>query len=154
MAGASMGDGEENPVAINVTPLIDVIFCLCVFFMCSFRFKQLEGKFDTWLPKGKGTGGLPDASDLQELRVVMLWDENGQRVIRQLGQRTVDDDGELQKLLKEGHADFVRANKPDAPVTIDAETKVPWGAVMTVVNLCKREQIDKIEFALGAPPPQ
>jgi len=54
MAGASIGDNEENPVAINVTAMVDVIFCLCVFFMCSLHFRQAEGKFETWLPKGKG----------------------------------------------------------------------------------------------------
>ena len=50
MAGVSVGESEENPVAINVTPLVDIIFCLCVFFMISFKFKQLEGKLGspTW----------------------------------------------------------------------------------------------------------
>ena len=43
MAGG--GDQADNPVAINVVPMVDVIFCLCVFFMCSFKFKQLEGNW-------------------------------------------------------------------------------------------------------------
>ena len=47
--------GEDNPVALNVAPMVDIIFCLCIFFMCSFHFKQLEGKFESWLPKGHGT---------------------------------------------------------------------------------------------------
>jgi biopolymer transport protein ExbD len=37
-------------------------------------------------------------------------------------------------------------------VTIDAESDVPWDAVVGVVNLIKRCGIDKIEFAMGAPP--
>jgi biopolymer transport protein ExbD len=44
-------------------------------------------------------------------------------------------------------------NKPDTPVTIDAEPRVPWNDVIDVMNLCKRNRIDNIEFALGAPPP-
>ena len=35
-------------------------------------------------------------------------------------------------------------------VTIDADGRVPWKEVINVMNLCKREQIDKIEFAFGA----
>jgi len=155
MAGSSgIGDENENPVSINVTPLVDVIFCLCVFFMISFKFKQLEGKFDSWLPKGKGSGGpISDATILDEVRVAMWWDEGKQETVRQLGQRRISTDEELATLVKQGHDAWVQQNKPDTPVTIDAEARVPWDAVINVVNICKRNRIDKIEFALGAPPP-
>jgi biopolymer transport protein ExbD len=63
-------------VAINVVPMVDVIFCLCVFFMCSMKFKQLEGKFDSWLPKDKGAGGTP--AEIQETRVALFWDVDKQ----------------------------------------------------------------------------
>ena len=53
-AGGNIGEASDNPVEINVTAMVDVIFCLCIFFMCSFHFKQLEGKIDTWLPKDRG----------------------------------------------------------------------------------------------------
>ena len=154
MAGVSVGESEENPVAINVTALVDIIFCLCVFFMISFKFKQLEGKFESWLPKGKGVCGVgADSSILEEVRVAMTWDEVHQKTIRQFRNRKVETDDELSLLIKEGHEDWVRMNKPETPVTIDAEPKVPWDDVINVVNLCKRIQIDKIEFALGLPPP-
>jgi biopolymer transport protein ExbD len=154
MAGVSVGESEENPVAINVTPLVDIIFCLCVFFMISFKFKQLEGKFDSWLPKGKGSSGSITEGILDEVRVALSWDQDSQRTIRQLGTRRVDDDAELSALIAEGHEDWVRMNKPETPVTIDAEARVPWEEVVKVMNICKQLHIDKIEFALGAPPPQ
>jgi biopolymer transport protein ExbD len=154
MAGVSVGEGDENPVPINVTPLIDIIFCLCVFFMISFKFKQIEGKFESWLPKGKGVGGVGvDSSILEEVRVAMFWDADNQRTIRQMRNRKVESDEELGTLIKEAHDDWVRMNKPETPVTIDADAKVPWNDIIIVMNLCKRNQIDKIEFALGAPPP-
>jgi len=154
MAGAAMGDSEENPVNINITPLVDIIFCLCVFFMVSFKFKQLEGKFDSWLPKGKGSvGSVQVEGILDEGRVAMYWDETNGRTIRQLGNRRIQTDEELAQLIAEGHAAWVRMNKPDTPVTIDAEARVPWNDVIVVMNLCKKNRIDKIEFALGAPPP-
>jgi biopolymer transport protein ExbD len=154
MAGSQ--DPNENPVAINVVPMVDVIFCLCVFFMCSLKFKQLEGKFDSWLPKGKGAGAPGSVSALiEEIRVAMFYDDKTGKTVRQLGTRRVEDDATLQQLIKDAYDDFVRLNKPDTPVTIDAEAKVPWREVITVMNLCKRNKIDKIEFAMGtgqAPP--
>lgn len=154
MAGVSVGESPENPVAINVTAMVDVIFCLCVFFMCSLHFRQLEGKFETWLPKGKGAAGTPDTAVLAEMRVAMFWDEANKKTVRQYGQRFVATDDELQALIKSSHEDFVRLNKPDAPLTIDADARVPWSDVIDVVNLGKRESIEKIEFAMGAAAPK
>jgi biopolymer transport protein ExbD len=146
MAGG--GDAADNPVAINVVPMVDVIFCLCVFFMCSMKFKQLEGKFDSWLPKDKGNSGTP--TEIQETRIALFWDVDKQKTRRQFGSRVVEDDGELEGLIKSSHEDFVLKNKPDAPVIIDGDARVPWKDVIDVVDVCNKLQISNIEFALGA----
>jgi biopolymer transport protein ExbD len=149
MAGSQ--DPDENPVAINVVPMVDVIFCLCVFFMCSFKFKAIEGKFDSWLPRDKGLGdpsALPNV--IEEIRVMITFDEKAQQVVRVLGSRRIKDDVDLQTSIKSAYQDAKALNKPDTPVTIDAATNVPWHAVINVINLCKRENIDRIEFAFGA----
>ncbi|HET6204918.1 MAG TPA: biopolymer transporter ExbD [Planctomycetota bacterium] len=151
MAGGG-GEQGDNPVAINVVPMVDVIFCLCVFFMCSFKFKQLEGKFDSWLPKGKGVGPSPISDILEEIRVAIYWDPKTQTVTRRMRSNKITDDEQLKRLIGEAKADFVRLNKTDTPVIIDAESKVPWNEVVTVINLAKWNAIDKIEFALGAAP--
>jgi biopolymer transport protein ExbD len=152
MAGSQ--NQEENPVAINVVPMVDIIFCLCVFFMCSMKFKELEGKFDSWLPKDKGSDAPMTEKDLiEEIRVAMFWDDRAGQVVRQLGHRKVkngqEGDQELEDLIREGHADHVKLNKPDTPVIIDADRRVPFGEVVNVMNLIKRNKIDKIEFAMG-----
>ena len=146
MAGG--GSAEDNPVAINVVPMVDVIFCLCVFFMCSMKFKQLEGKFDSWLPKNKGNSGV--AAEIAETRIALFWDQDKQVTHRQFGHRTVESDAELESLIKSAHDDFVLKNKPEAPVIIDGDARVPWKDVIDIVNIAKRLKIDNIEFALGA----
>ena len=154
MAGVSVGESEENPVAINVTPLVDVIFCLCVFFMISFKFKQLEGKFETWLPKNKGMEGMPLKSVIQEIRVALFWDEVNSAVVRKMGTRIVPEDDQLLKLIVDAYADYKRLDQPDVGLTIDADTRVPWNSVVQVMNLSKMAGVGKIEFASGAPPPK
>jgi biopolymer transport protein ExbD len=149
MAGSTMGD-DENPVAINVTPLVDVIFCLCVFFMISFKFKQLEGKFDTWLPKDKGFEGMPLKAVIQEIRVALFWDDVNRNVVRKMGTRIVPEDDQLLKLISDSYEDFKRLNKPDVGLTIDADFRVPWESVVGVMNLGKKAGVAKVEFAAGA----
>ena len=147
MAGSS--DPDENPVGMNVVAMVDIIFCLCVFFMCSFRFKQLEGKFDSWLPKGKGSSGAMSATPV-EIRIAMYWDQTSQKTTRRYGHRDVENDDELAALIKGAHEDFKRMNKPEVPVIIDGDARIPWNEVINVINICKTLNIDKIEFALGA----
>ena len=148
MAGGGGGDDDENPVPVNCIALIDIIFCLIIFFMCSFHFKQLEGKIDSWLPKDKGSS-TPSSELPVEIRVAMFWDAKTEKVVRQYGSRIVTSDDELQALIKGAHDDYVRINKPDVPVIIDGDARIPWHEVISVVNMCKRLDIDKIEFALG-----
>ncbi len=151
MAGSQ--DGGDNPVAVNVVPLVDVIFCLCVFFMCSFKFRQLEGKFDTWLPK---TQGLPDSNipvpEPSEMRLAIRWDEATRSVERRFGVRVVADDADLERTFAGARDAWIARGKPDAPLTIDSDVLVPWSEVTNVVNLAKRIGLANVQFALGAPP--
>jgi len=146
------GEQGENPVAINVVPMVDVIFCLCVFFMCSFKFKQLEGKFDSWLPKGKGTTGSMDQAIIEEIRVALYWDPASQKTIRKMRHNTIVDDEQLESLIGEAYADFKRMGKNETPVIVDAEAGVPWDEVIKILNISKKKDISKFEFALGAAP--
>jgi len=155
MAGG--GEAEDNPLPINVVPMVDIIFCLCVFFMCSFKFRETEGKFDSWLPKDKGEGQNPDPGPLQEMRVIMTWDQASGVLTRAYMHKKVKDDTELEQCIREAHEDFVAKNKPDIPLIIDGGSSVPWKEVMKVVNMGKALEIKNLEFAMGTadtPPPK
>ena len=39
---------------LQMTPMIDVTFLLLIFFMCTLKFKVLEGKLGAYLPKDVG----------------------------------------------------------------------------------------------------
>ena len=147
MAGG--GGASENPVAINVVPMVDVIFCLCVFFMCSMKFKQVEGKFDAWLPKDKGS--VAQVREPAEIRIALYWDATRGVVRRQFGTRIADDSGVLESLLRDARDDFAVVNRTDAPVVLDADGRVPWKDVVDVLSICKKLEIEHIEFALGKP---
>src|SRR6187549_1827644 len=97
--GGNIGEASDNPVEINVTAMVDVIFCLCIFFMCSFHFKQLEGRIDAWLPKEKGNqAGSPRDIILEEIRVFMRWD--GNRTVRKVTNTAVSGDDQLMDEIR------------------------------------------------------
>jgi biopolymer transport protein ExbD len=152
MAGGSqnIGESSDNPVAINVTAMVDVIFCLCIFFMCSFHFKQLEGKIDTWLPKDRGvfTNVKLDKVVLEEIRVFMRWDPATKTTTRKVGNRGMfNSDQDLQNVVQQMTNDYKKAGKTDFPVLIDATADVPWKDIVHVIDLCKAINVERLEFA-------
>jgi biopolymer transport protein ExbD len=152
MGGSSnIGEASDNPVEINVTAMVDVIFCLCIFFMCSFHFKQLEGKIDAWMPKdGRGNQlGTPQTKVLlEEIRVFMRWDPATGATTRKIGSRApASGDADLMDVVRSLKGDYERAGKTEVPVIIDATPDVPWTDVIHVLDLCKAEKLAQIEFA-------
>ena len=152
MAG---GNAADNPVAINVVPMVDVIFCLCVFFMCSMKFKQVEGKFEAWLPQSAGIGsaGAVQALDVlpKEIRIAIYWDAQRGVSRLQMGTRLVEDGAALRTLLRGARDDLAAQKNGDAPVVIDADGRVPWKDVIGVIDACREVHLDRVEFALGKP---
>ena len=92
-----------------------------------------------------------DRSQFSEVLVTMRWDESMFTVHRTIDGREFANDDDLASAIKAAHDEWVKKGKPDAPVTIAADARVPWNQIMDVVNLIKRCDIEKIEFALGPP---
>jgi biopolymer transport protein ExbD len=98
-------------------------------------------KDDTGPPSSPASTPAESAAT-DEVRVVILWDADAQCALRQLGDRVVQTDDELQRLIRRAH----RRGSPDAPVILDADARIAWQDVMQVMNLIKRNRIDRIEF--------
>lgn len=150
MAGAA---SEDNPVGINVTAMVDIIFCLCIFFMCSFHFKQLQGSLDSWLPKEVGPHAAPTSELLEELRVTLEPDPAGGPTITRVGARRIGSEAELLALIADALQDYAQVGKStdDVPIIIDARSKVPWRDVIDLMNACKGKGYKKIQFAAPLP---
>ena len=153
MAGSqNIGEESDNPVGINVTAMVDVIFCLCLFFMCSFQFKQLEGKIESWLPKdAPGAAASSDQNVLEEIRIVMSYDGKSGATVRRVGNTApVGSDGDLMKRVLSLTADYEKLGKKDFPVLLEAARDVAWKDVVHVMDLLKQAKLERIEFAGGA----
>ena len=56
---------------LEMTPMIDITFLLLVFFLCTIKFKTLEGKLQAFLPRdvGPNPSAADDALDRIDVRV-------------------------------------------------------------------------------------
>jgi biopolymer transport protein ExbD len=72
---ASALDKVSEEMQMNMTPMIDVVFLLIIFFLC-IDFKILESKLPAYLPKDKGTA-TTQLEPIEQLPVLIVCDEWG-----------------------------------------------------------------------------
>jgi biopolymer transport protein ExbD len=155
MAGG--GNQEDNPVAINVVAMVDIIFCLCLFFMCSLKFKPLDAKFESYLPKEIGPGKDAIPKDvIDEIRVLLSWNAAQNKLERLFGQNLCAPDQagdeKLKRLIKESYTESKSRGKPNIPLILDVGPKVPWKFVVDVFDIGRDAGMQKFQFGMGAPP--
>ena len=65
-----LADIANDECKMEMTPMIDVTFLLLIFFMCTIKFKVLEGKLAAYLPKDVGVNAT-QAEPLEKVEILM-----------------------------------------------------------------------------------
>ena len=137
---------QKQDLDLPMTPMIDVVFQLIIFFLCTTRFTPLEQVLPTPLDESGGSRRVesppPEVVNLTEV-VIKLAD--GQPVRITLNGRQVSDFEELGMTLQ-----AVARVRVDVPVVIDAGFAVPMQDVVQAYDLCRKVGFQKIHLA--APP--
>jgi len=124
-------DKKTRSVDINLTPLIDVVFLLLIFFMVSTTFIYTDS-LKVNLPKAKGE----NVEVKKNINIVISQNGsiniNGNRVSK----------AGLSRKLNELHKTM-----PDATVILQADKKSAHGDVVYVMDYCKRAGFEKLAIA-------
>jgi biopolymer transport protein ExbD len=117
--------------SLSITPLIDVVFLLLIFFLVSSRFAEEERELDLNLPSV--TEALP--ATLQPEELVVNIDKDGRYYIdgafRQVEQ--------VEQILRRAQAN----NPLTQTVVIRADKKSTWEPVAIAIGLCKKVGINE-----------
>lgn len=57
MSGIEVDAGDDSE--LNMTPMIDIVFQLIIFFLLSLKFKTVDRRIDSMLPKDRGLAPTP-----------------------------------------------------------------------------------------------
>ncbi len=114
---------------LSLTPLIDIVFLLLIFFLVATRFSEEEREMDVQLPDA--SEAKPLTSKPRELFINI--DERGRYYVT--GKIVTIE--ELDPILK---AAWVN-NPGRASVVIRADRRVTWQHVVRAMNACNRAKI-------------
>ncbi|MDF1837494.1 MAG: biopolymer transporter ExbD [Planctomycetota bacterium] len=115
-------DGVEELV-LNLTPMIDVIFLLLIFFMVATTFQDPERELDVDLPQAQSGSTLTEQDD--EIIINVMRDGS---VV--LSERTVTNDELVRHLNQAAQQD------PETPVTIRGDRFVHHEDIVSAMDAC------------------
>ena len=120
-------------VSINLTPLIDVVFLLLIFFMVSTSFSELT-QLVVDLPEAEGA---PASTDTTLLLVV---DVEGNMMLD--GAPVPNDARGLSEALRQR-----LSGNTDIPVTLSADAMTPHQYVVTAIDVAAQLNITRLTIA-------
>ena len=127
---------HDDLPAINLTPMIDIVFNLIIFFMVSTRFTEMERKVDLSIPK---VGPAGRSNDVQRGRTINVYRD---------GSITLDSRPvtlvELRSLLATAHRQY-----EGLEVTIRGDGLAHYETVAAVMNACKQAGISQMGIAVA-----
>lgn len=125
---------RQEEISVNLTPLIDVVFLLLIFFMVSTTFTR-ETQLSLTLPEAQG---MPPESPAQAVEVLVS--PLGEYLIN--GEKLTDntDAGLRSALLRLGQ------DKAALPMIITADANASYQAVVRVMDVAGQLGFDKLSL--------
>ncbi len=124
--------------SLNMTPLIDVVFILLIFFLVAARFAREDRELPVQLPSAKSA--VPMTMEPQIMIVGI--DENGQFVI---GGRTLPIE-EVETAIRQAVTD----NPINQTVIIRGDRRVSFQHVVSVMDICQRLKVPTYKVTTSA----
>ncbi len=128
---------QRGGVGFNMTPMIDVVFLLIIFFLVSSHLAKQEAQMKLPLPAAE-TGQKPISTESPRVTINVLDDGS-----LMLAGRVVDAD-DLQRRL----AERLEKSGPDLEVRIRSHRDAPYGHVEPIMLACARANIWNVTFAV------
>ncbi|MEW4452279.1 biopolymer transporter ExbD [Bremerella sp. JC817] len=125
----------EDAPALNLTPMIDILFLLIIFFMVGSKFTEMERSVDLDVPQVNDLGALTAAP---EKKVINIFRDG--RVM--LGTQVVS----LEDLKTELSAS--QAQYQDLGVLVRGDSDVPFQQVATVLTTVRQAGIAEMAISV------
>ena len=84
--------GREDKIELQMTPMIDIVFQLLVFFIMTFKIILPEGDFNILMPLAPSSQGRPEDEPLPPMTIMLTADTAGHLVEIRMNDRSLGTD--------------------------------------------------------------
>ena len=146
-------DHREH-IVLQMTPMIDIVFQLLVFFVFTFKIVLPEGDFNIRMPSASAST-TSEPSETPLLRVRLQADESRDLASLQLGDRPIASFEELQKEIRSLVEDDAGPGTSEQEVEIEADYDLKYRYVINAVTAItgyiengeQHKLVEKVRFA-------
>ena len=156
---------RDAKIQADMTPMIDVVFQLLIFFLCNLQYRALEGRLDAFLPKDLGRASHDErARTTVEVAIVVVepgerrdpadperawsgvgrYELAGRRVTYRVGPRSTADLAEVARLLRE-----LRREDESRNVVLAPRAGTVYDDVVPVLDAAIAAGYDDVTFRGG-----
>jgi len=133
---------RNRDVEVNLTPLIDVVFLLLIFFMVTTTFRQ-ETKLQIELPESSSEQSLSQTDNTLQVEI----NADGKFALKGPGEKksrslVSDDEDTLKRAINK-----LVQGKDDVDVVLMADRMTPYQAVARAMDVCR--QLGLVNFNLA-----
>jgi len=127
--------GDTDEPDVNLTPLIDVVFLLLIFFMVSTTFEH-QSRIQVELPEASAEPTTPESESLEI-------------IVDAQGRYFIGDEQVVNTRLKtlKGAITKVLGDRTDMPVIVRADASSPHQSVVTVLDAASQLGLNRISLA-------
>ena len=130
---------------LKLTAMIDVVFLLLIFFICTIKFRMPEGKIQSNLPEDSDA---PIIEDIEQINIVAR--RAGDTVDLFINKDSFGSDfAAVEARLRSLRERFKKTGTPHIFI-VDGSQDIQFQYVVTTINTCIRAGITDLSFA---PPP-
>ena len=143
---AATGHNDRKRLDVQMTPMIDVIFLLLIFFVCTAGFQRIENILPTHMTlPGQVQSDMPpveeEFEDLDTIVINLRW--VGDSPQWEISGRNYNSLPEVQSLL----AAIATQVRSDLPVILDVGAVVPMENVIDLYDACRLVGLERVQFA-------
>lgn len=157
-------DDRGSGATLDLTPTIDVVFLLLIFFIATIRLPEAEANIRAYLPRkekaaatGKGDTEEKETENVTQIRITLRTVGGSRTEIRLNGGVLA---GGFRLLDRRLHAMRIIAKRTpgiETRVVLDAARTVPYRFVVSTLDICTKHEFSNVSFAVpkksGMPAP-
>ena len=127
---------HKDVIQLQMTPMIDIVFLLLIFFLATFKIIAPEGDFNIKMPLSDPSQGLPPPDQLPPIKVRLKANSAGELTAIGYGDRSLGRDfSELQALIRSRMGDDPGpAERENTEVEFDCDYNLKYEYVIDAIT--------------------
>ncbi|WP_291259233.1 biopolymer transporter ExbD [Fusobacterium sp.] len=130
---------KRGELILELTPLIDVVFLLLIFFLVATTFDDMKGGIKIELPQST----IREISDIKEIQVIV---DRNKKIILNYKEKGKSEKISVNKENLKAKLSEKLANSTEKNVIISADKKIDYGYIVEIMTISKEAGASSLDI--------